>query len=109
MSVGLALLAAHALGDFPLQDDRMADAKLFNSLARAKHSLIHAGLVLLFTLPVAGGEDAAAMCAFVAAAHFVIDSRRWAEPKEDKRWWPMAVDQSMHLASLWAASLVVIL
>lgn len=54
MSVALSLLAAHALGDFPLQPTAMAREKFENPWMRLCHAGIHGALALLFLAPVTG-------------------------------------------------------
>lgn len=107
MSITLALLTAHVLADFPLQSDRMARAKFDDRDIRAGHVLVHWTLTYLLLLPFVGHLTAAGAAAVIAVLHFAIDSRRWAEPKEGFEIYPVAVDQALHIASLYLTVLLV--
>lgn len=110
MSAALALLAAHALADFPLQSDRMAEEKLESRSVRGEHCAVHALMTYFFLLPFVDFWTASAASSVVFSVHFVIDSRRWsvswAEPPPD--WLPIANDQALHLGSLWLVAAVVL-
>lgn len=103
-AVGLWLVTAHLVGDFPLQPDWIARTKTENNTRLLLHVLVHAFLVtpiawFLFT-------EASRQITFVfwiAATHFMIDYRRWFDPKES--WdnpivWVWLNDQILHLVSL---------
>lgn len=107
MSVGMALLAAHMLGDFPLQTDAMAEGKFESLHQRAVHSWVHMVLATLFTWPFLTNAQTALVGPMVLVLHFAIDTRRWAEPKDGFEVYPIAVDQAYHVASLFVVILVV--
>lgn len=107
---GLAILAAHLAGDFLLQTDRMAAEKFDSTTVRTLHATIHAGL-LFVTVAVAIAprfETAVLFVALASAAHWLIDTRRWVEPKDGFEAKPIWVDQSLHVVSLAAIYTVVI-
>jgi len=106
MSVALALLSAHLLADFPLQTDKIAANKLDNANVRSIHVMIHMLMTLLFVGLAVGPSAAITATFFVAIFHFVIDSRRWAKPKDGFELYPIAVDQSLHITSLFLVSLL---
>jgi len=108
MSVALALLAAHLIADFPLQTDTIAANKLTDSRIRLTHSAVHFFAVGLFLLPITTPTRAIQAAFGVFFMHYLIDTRRWAEPKENAEWYPMAVDQTMHVASLYLVSVIVL-
>ena len=94
----LYALAAHALGDFPLQTDNMAANKLDDPGIRAKHVATYT----LGFLPVALATDwdrkgVAVFLLSVAGSHFMIDSRRWNENV------PIWYDQALHVIALAVA------
>jgi len=101
MTFTLYLLAAHALGDFPLQSDHMAEHKLDDAVIRGYHVAVY---TLVFT-PLAlyrwPREAAGLFLGLVAIMHFVIDSRRWNENV------PIWYDQALHIISLAIAVSVV--
>lgn len=107
MSVALALLTAHVLGDFPLQSDRMAANKLNNRDVRGMHCVVHMALALVCLGLVVSLQQAALGAGILGIMHFVIDTQRWAEPKEGAEWYPIAVDQSLHVTSLFIVSLLI--
>lgn len=99
MSVELFILTAHLVGDFILQTDWMASQKLERPSVRFAHVLVYhlpfIGLVLFFS-PL----DTLLFILASVVAHFVIDSRRWAEPKDELESYPIIVDQTLHLVTL---------
>ncbi len=96
----LTLLAAHMVGDYILQSDRVAKTKLTDVGIRVWHvslyTLCFIPSVLLAHFPLMPA------CLFLLAVwitHFVVDSRRWASGKD----WapkPILVDQALHLVTL---------
>lgn len=98
-------LVAHVAGDYPLQPDWMATAKLEDPLVRAIHVSIYAALFV----PVvrAKGWDRRRAVAFLAGiwgTHFLIDTRRWTGPVGGFEAFPIWLDQTLHLlaiAVLW--------
>jgi len=108
MTVTLALLSAHLLADFPLQTDGMAAEKFDSLFMRVYHCSVHWMLTGLFLALVIGPQTAAIATVLVTASHFIIDTRRWAEPKDGFELYPIAVDQSLHITSLFLVSVVVL-
>lgn len=109
MSAALALLAAHLLGDFPLQPDRMARRKREDSGVRLGHVFIHGLLTAVLLLPVAPLRDVPLITGYVMVFHFIVDSRRWVDSDAGGfDGYPMAVDQTLHVLTLYTASLVVL-
>lgn len=99
--IGLLYLAAHLLADFVLQTDNMAVNKFDDSWVRLKHCGIHwivylcAGLLVGFS-----GTLILSVATIIAVLHFIIDTRRWAEPKENFENYPIWVDQTLHTVSI---------
>ncbi len=92
----LEAIALHGLGDFILQFDWIARAKLTDWRVRALH-------VALYCLPYAlwmalTGGSWAWFTAWLALSHFVIDSHRWCGDGWPPR--PIIVDQVLHLLVL---------
>lgn len=93
--LGLMLLTSHMIGDYVLQSDAQAQAKLHNLRALLLHcftyTLAFAPLLLFglhwLALPI------------VFLSHVLIDHRRWVE---DPPWPPktILVDQTLHLVVL---------
>ncbi len=96
----LAMLAAHAVGDFLLQTEYMVEHKLEDPGVRARHVTVYtAAFVPVAFLFRADARRAALFLALVWITHFVTDSRRWAAGDE----WPVlpvVVDQAIHLVTL---------
>lgn len=104
MSVGLSLLAGHLLADFPFQSDGVAQSKFEDRGVRYYHSFLHCAIA--FTILTFLWTDRTAIIAtsvFIGVSHFVIDSRRWAEPKDGFEDYPIWVDQALHIAALAVA------
>jgi hypothetical protein len=103
----LLLLAAHAAGDFPLQTDRMAAGKFDGPTARSAHVAVYTAaflpVVWLLGWPAV---RSVVFLAVLAATHYAIDSRRWAEPKERFESYPIALDQALHVIALAGAVVV---
>lgn len=102
MSDALYALAAHALGDYPLQTDHMAENKIDDGETRAKHVAVYT----LSFLPVALASDwshkqAAVYLGGIASTHYVIDSRRWNDAV------PIWYDQALHVIALAVVTAVV--
>lgn len=111
--VGLWLLAAHLIGDFPLQPTWMAEKKtwlhtpgerLEGGVTLIIHVLIHGFLFVPIAVTTLSGTAQVGFLAWVLGSHFVIDSRRWVKPKEgwghDGQAWVWLNDQIMHLTAL---------
>jgi hypothetical protein len=98
--IGLALLTAHLIADFPLQSDFMARRKLDWHSARLYHVLVHVVVTAVVLYPVVG-DKAAFMAAVVGVLHYCIDTQRWAEPKDGLESYPIVIDQVMHVATLY--------
>lgn len=96
----LAMLAAHAVGDFLLQTQYMVEHKLEDPGVRARHVTVYtAAFVPVAFLFRANTRRAALFLALVWTTHFVTDSRRWA-PGDEWPALPIVVDQAIHLATL---------
>lgn len=109
MSATLALLAAHALGDFPLQPTAMARAKTDSWVARSAHSAVHAALTVVLLAPVTTTATAVTAAVAVGALHFLVDSRQWVDSEAGGfDGYPMAVDQTLHIATLYLVSAVIL-
>lgn len=108
VSVGLLLLSAHLVADFPLQSDIMAEEKLESAAVRAAHVTVH--FVLLLPVAVLAYDSLAAQVVLVGTVvvtHWLIDMRRWFSPKEG--WgmtWVYINDQILHLLSLSLATVL---
>lgn len=126
-TVGLWMLTAHLLADFPFQPDWMAKKKAFlNECTLCDPELKIDGLVTLlihvaihgfiflpiayYTLPAA---DASYFIAWIVGTHFIIDMRRWVAPKDgwghEGRTWVWLIDQLMHFTALSLAYPVIAL
>ena len=104
-TLAFALLTAHALADFPLQTDNMAANKFDDAIVRGLHAWVHMLAVAVVLVPIWPGHAAVGMAALsVFVGHFLIDTRRWAEPKDGFKAYPIAVDQSLHLAWIFAVA-----
>jgi len=101
MTTGLLLLAAHLIGDFPLQPKWMATEKVNDHGVRFVHVVIHT--ILVFVLLTLGGvapDMPSTFYGVYAAAHFVIDSRRWVDERDDFPKWHYLIDQVMHITAI---------
>jgi hypothetical protein len=92
----IALLFAHALADFVLQTNWMAQNKR-NPVAMVAH-----GAVVLLTAIAAVGTLHPALLA-LTAAHLVLDTGKAWLPWRGL--WPFVLDQALHLATLVALAL----
>lgn len=101
MTTTLLLLAAHLLGDFPLQPTSIAKNKIDDPIPRFVHVMIHTALVSVF-LTFGGITPQPFILFYVAygSAHFAIDSRRWGTKREDFPAWQFILDQVLHVTSL---------
>lgn len=109
MSLALALLSAHLLGDFYFQPSWMAKQKMVNVRIRLVHAYIHGVLAMAFLIFVLSDFRQVALAGlFVLVVHFIIDSRRWVEAPEDFPLYPVCVDQSFHVVSLYVLVVVVL-
>ena len=106
--IGLALLSAHLLADFPFQSDEIADKKMDDHFVRFTHAGVHAWFTFLFAVLVVEPPSALYISMLVLGAHWIIDSRRWVEPKEDFELYPVVVDQTMHVTSLFLIAVLVL-
>lgn len=103
-ALGLYVLAAHAAGDFPLQPDWMATQKRDGHRVR----LFHVAIYTLAFVPVTiiapwTASQAGLFLMLVAGPHYVVDSRRWADPTDALPGRPLWFDQAYHLISLAVA------
>lgn len=109
----LWLITAHLVGDFPLQPDWIAKKKawlhtpgerLEGSVTLFIHVVIHGILFAPIALVTLTGFSQVVFLTWVMFSHFVIDSRRWIEPKEgwghNGKTWVWLNDQIFHLVAL---------
>jgi len=107
--ISLYLLTAHLIGDFPLQPDWMAAEKRNSRSVRARHVIRYSVPFLpliVLTSPVSGLTFAVSN----AAVHYIVDSRRWAEPKDHwspPEMWVWLIDQIIHLSTLSILGIVI--
>lgn len=118
--IGLYLLASHLVGDFLLQTRWQAAGKLNDHVVRARH----VGAYTLAFFPVAvtqapNAQAAYTFLAFLAALHFITDSRRFYSTFGDVFAWrtdpktrplrlspnpwtpiPILIDQTLHVAQI---------
>lgn len=104
--IGLWLLTAHLVGDFTLQPDWIANSKTESNT----RLLIHVGVHFFLNIPIAwylfpnDHVQQLILLGWIAGTHFVIDYRRWFEPKEEwgdnRMAWVWLNDQILHLISL---------
>jgi hypothetical protein len=104
-NAGTVLLALHLIADFPLQTDAMAQNKLGGGAYHLAHVAVHLSLYLVVLYPIYG-LTGVSLAMFVAGCHGLIDTRRWAEPKDEFEDYPIWVDQSLHVASIAVAVVV---
>jgi len=99
--ISLYIIAAHLTGDFILQTDKMAQKKFDSHTWRTIHVIVYTmtfvPVVLVTSLPWL-------FLLAVAIPHWIIDTRRWAEPKDDFESYPIVVDQTLHIVSLAIAA-----
>lgn len=97
----LNLLAAHAAGDFPLQNNWMATNKFDSKIVRA----IHATVYTVAYLPT---KRDVRFLGLLWISHFIIDSRRWSNVvpiwNDDVSIW---YDQALHIIALAIVNTVV--
>lgn len=111
--VGLWMVVSHLLGDFPLQPDWVAQKKAWMDAPEEKsegvviaflHVTIHGILFAPIALATLTGPSQVVFLTWIIFSHFVIDSRRWLEPKEgwghDGMMWVWLNDQIFHLVAL---------
>lgn len=97
----LYLLGAHAFGDWIFQTDWMAENKLDTWTVRAVHVSVYTACFAP-VLVVLGRISATSLLflAAIAASHYLIDSRRWADVKDGFEAYPIALDQALHVATI---------
>lgn len=97
----LFTLASHAAGDFPLQSDRMAAEKFDSRAVCAAHAGVYTA-AFVPTVLVSGWDwkQSTRFLVMLAVSHYVIYSRRWAEPRDGFPTRPIWFDQSYHLIAL---------
>lgn len=100
-------IACHLVGDYILQTDHMAQAKLNDPRVRAEHVLWYSlPFLVVGLLARVGLARLAAFLVFNWIVHFLIDSERWLPNDE----WPPGTilnDQALHAVSLAALSRIV--
>jgi hypothetical protein len=98
--MGLDLLAAHMVGDFILQTNRMARLKYRDTSVRFVHCTIYALLMLIAAWSHAEtGWGLGWFVFWIWLSHYVIDAKKWASDHE----WPVKsimVDQTLHIVVL---------
>lgn len=98
--LGLDLIAAHMLGDYILQTDEMAKAKLTDWRVRLWHVITYSwAFVLVGMWHTRDLRQSLLFALAVAVTHFITDSKRWASGEK----WPpkpILVDQTIHLITL---------
>lgn len=97
MALQLLLLAAHLLGDFPLQPKWMSVQKLDDPKVRLLHVSIYTvpfGLFLLWVQP----PNALEFLTVNFIVHFIIDSNRWMEAESE--YMTYIFDQVFHITTL---------
>ena len=99
----LKLLAAHLAGDFVLQSSRVAAGKARPAVL-AVHLAIHALLLALVGLTEPGSFRLWFGLLVVLVAHGAIDA--WTTRMESRDLRHLALDQSLHLASLCAGAAI---
>lgn len=98
--IGLALLAAHMVGDYITQTQWMASNKLARSGVRCVHVTVYTlGFIPVMFVTELDLRRATMFLGLLWITHFITDSRRWASgaawpPK------PILVDQAIHVATL---------
>lgn len=113
MSLFGLLLAAHLIGDFPLQHDWIAQHKTERYDALAAHIFVHFLITGLFVAVFAGltGSAGDIVILWVVGTHTIIDHRRWFEPKEswgdNAQMWVWLNDQILHITALALAKPIV--
>lgn len=101
MSVALLYLAAHLLGDFPLQRDWIAANKFDVFWVLCIHVAVHmvlavgAGLLVGLAVPTMIG-----IAVLIGLSHLFIDHKRWNEPKDGFENYPIWCDQAYHVTAL---------
>lgn len=96
--MSLELIALHMLGDFILQNERMAQNKLKSVAVRFVHVNLYAFPFLIWAAYFYG-LNGVWFYLSVWATHFAVDSHRFAanHPYPPK---PILIDQSLHIISL---------
>jgi Protein of unknown function (DUF3307) len=103
----LGIIAAHMLGDFPLQTSWMAENKLKSWYARAVHVSVYSIPFVVVAFVSLSIKQAVIFLPCNWIIHYVIDSKRW---YINKTFVPGTIiaDQAFHLASLWILLSIVI-
>lgn len=105
----LILIVCHWIGDFVLQTDEMAKNKLNDWRVRTSHVITYmfpfACLVPIFWWPLWKGV---LWYLLIAIPHWLIDTRRWVEPKPKFQSYPIVIDQGLHLGSLLIAAFILL-
>jgi len=97
----LYALAGHMAADFPLQTDGMAANKFDSWLVRATHVAVHvAAMVPTVLASDWSWRQRGTFLVTLAATHYTIDSRRWAEPTDEFPTFSIWYDQALHIVTL---------
>jgi hypothetical protein len=107
-TTALALISAHLIADFPLQTNWIAKNKLSSWKIRLIHVFIHYIVTFALIIPFLTVGKAHGIAFFISSVHFFIDTRRWAEEKEGLKSYPIIVDQTMHIFTLYLSSLLLL-
>ena len=106
-AVFLALYAGHAIGDFPLQFDKIFAWKVRSLAGVAAHAAICGAASLAFAIPILNLEIAVAV-AGVVLAHIAIDQAKVAAERRGVGGpWSFVADQVLHLATVAAPALLI--
>lgn len=100
--ISLYLLTAHLIGDFPLQPDWMARSKADSRSVRALHVATYS-VPFLPLIALTSTTGALIFIVSNGAVHYLVDSRRWVEPKDhwsSPEMWVWLIDQIIHLTQI---------
>ena len=106
-TVFLVLLAAHVIGDFYLQSDKLAQKKQTSYKFLLLHSLLYLAVFVVCVLPF-WSVSLILAAVFLSVAHFIIDSSKFVYSRKKENASKYFIDQAMHIgcAIIAAAFLV---
>jgi len=103
----IVALAAHVTGDFLVQTDRQATEKFDERSTRAAHVVSYAACYVPLVCAVEWDtRPSLGFLGVLTSSHYVVDRKRWAEPRSNFETYPVWIDQSLHLISLALALFV---